>query len=97
MKFVIIATRNPEADPSEFTPEVLEAEAKMALGFMAEDFVRELYSRTDGRGAVIVVEAEDEAAVEKKLGQLPLAVKGLLIAEIYGVKTYRAIAAMAAA
>ncbi len=95
MKFVIIATRNQDAPQEKFTPELMQAELKKAMGFWAEDFIRELYSRTDGKGAVIVVEADSEAAVEKKLGQLPLAQKGLISAEIYGVKAYRAIEAMA--
>lgn len=96
MKFFVIATRSETASPDEFTPELLKAESKTAMKLWADDFVRELYSRTDGKGAILVVEAADEDEVRAKLGTLPLAQKGLLTAEIYGTKVYRAIAAMAA-
>lgn len=95
MRFVVIAHRNQDADPSEFTPELMQEEARMALGMVAEDFIREIYSRTDGKGAVIVAEADSEDEVERRLGELPLAKKGLLTADIYGIKVYRAIEAMA--
>lgn len=95
MRFVVIAHRNPDADPSEFKPELMEAEAKTALGMLAEDFAREIYSRTDGKGAVLIVEADSEDEVKKRLAELPLAKAGLLTADVYGIKVYRAIEAMA--
>lgn len=95
MRFVVIAHRNQDADPSEFKPELMEAEAKMVLGMVVEDFVREIYSRTDGNGAVIIVEAQSDEEVKKRLAELPLAKAGLLTAEVYGIKVYRAIEAMA--
>ena len=95
MRFVIVATRSETASPDEFTPEILQAESKTAFKLMADDFLRELYSRTDGKGAILVVEAASEDEVKEKLGTLPLAQKNLLSAEIYGIKAYRAIAAMA--
>lgn len=97
MKFIIVGTRSETASPDEFTPELLQSESKTAMKLWADDFIRELYSRTDGKGAVLIVEAADEDEVKAKLGTLPLAQKGLLTAEIYGVTAYRAIAAMAEA
>ncbi len=88
MKFVIIAHRNQDADPSKFTPELLAEDAKVATEYLADDFIREIYNRTDGQGSVIVVEAESEAAVQEKLGNLPLAKEGLLSVEVYGVNAY---------
>ena len=95
MKFVIVATRNQTASPDEFTPEILQAETKAAFKMMADDFLRELYSRTDGKGAILIVEAASEDEVKQKLATLPMAQKNLLSAEIYGTKAYRAIAALA--
>lgn len=95
MKFIVIAHRNQDAPAEDFTPELMQEEAKTALGYWAADFIREIYSRTDGNGAVIVVEAANEDEVKAKLGELPLAKKGLLTADIYGVKAYRAIEIMA--
>ena len=75
MKVIIIATR-ADRPFSEFEPH-MEKEAKQALTFMAEDFVREIYSRTDGKGAVMVCEGESEEAVVERLSQLPLVQAGL--------------------
>ncbi len=78
MRFIIVATRSETASADEFTPELLKAESKTAMKLWADDFIRELYSRTDGKGAVLIVEAADEDEVKAKLGTLPLAQKGLL-------------------
>jgi len=96
MRFVVIAHRNESAGADQFTPELMQAEAKTALGMWAEDFIRELYSRTDGKGAVLVIEAASEEEARERIGRLPLAEKGLLSFDIYGIKSYRVIDAMAA-
>ena len=96
MKIVVIAHRNEEHQPEDFAP-YLEAEAKQALRFVAEDFVREIYSRADGKGAVLVIEAEDEEAARARLRELPLAQRGMLSFEIYPVVPYRGIVAAAQA
>ena len=95
MKVIIIATR-ADRPFSEFEPH-MEKEAKQALTFMAEDFVREIYSRTDGKGAVMVCEGESEEAVVERLSQLPLVQAGLLSLEAYPVAPYRGIVAAAGA
>lgn len=97
MRFVIIATRSESAPPDAFSPEILKAESKRAMQLWADDFIRELYSRTDGKGAVLVVEADDEDAAKAKLATLPLMEAGLLSMEVYGIKAYRVIAQMAEA
>ena len=83
--------------PSEEIAEHLPAEAKRALQFVAEDFVREIYSRKDGKGAVLIVEAESEAAARAKLADLPLVRLGMLDLDFYPVGPYRAIVAAASA
>ena len=90
MKILVIATRNPDRAPEDFAP-FLQAEAKMALTFRAEDFIREIYSRADGKGAVLVAEAENEAQVYTRLSALPLAKAGLLSFEFYPLMPYRGI------
>ncbi len=86
MRFFIIATRSQTATPDEFTAELLHSEGKSALKLLADDFIREIYSRTDSKGGVIVVEAASENEVKEKLGTLPMVQKGLLSLEIYGTK-----------
>lgn len=86
MKIFVVATRTGKAEDIE--PH-LAAEAKKALQFVADDFFREIYSRTDGKGAIVVIEAADEAEAREKLESLPLAKAGLLSFDIYGTKPYR--------
>jgi hypothetical protein len=93
MKIVVIATR--QGEPDEIA-KYLEPEAKKALQFVADEFFREIYSRADGNGAVIVLEAASEEEARKRLDELPLVERGLIRLELYPVKPYRAIAAMAA-
>jgi hypothetical protein len=93
MKVVVVATR-ADAPAEDFAPH-MEAESKMALGMFAEDFIREIYSRKDGMGAVLVMEADSEDAVKARLDQLPLVKAGLLTYEIYAVGPYRGIVAAA--
>jgi len=95
MRFVVVATRDQSAPAEAFKPELMQAEAKLALKMWAEDFVREIYSRTDGKGAVIIIEAANEEEVASKLAELPLVKAGLLSTEIYGITAYRAISQMA--
>jgi len=76
MKIVVISLRSDDHAPEEFEP-YLAAEAKTVLGFMADDFVRELYSIPEGRGAVAIVEAASEAEAREKFATLPLAKAGL--------------------
>jgi len=94
MKIFVVATRTGDADA---IAKLLEPEAKMALQMVADDFVREIYSRKDGRGAVLCVEAESLEAAQARLGKLPLVEADLLSLEYYPVGAYRAIAAMAKA
>ncbi len=90
MKIVVVAHRNEDRPPEDFAP-YLEAEAKKALQLVAEDFVREIYSRADGKGAVLIVEAADEEEVRRRLADLPLIRQGLLTLDIYPVVPYRGI------
>ncbi len=95
MRFFVIATRSPNSSSSQLTDDLLESEGKQALKLMAEDFIREIYNRTDGTGGVIVVEATSENEVKERLGTLPMVQKGLLSLEIHGVKLWRVFEAMA--
>ena len=93
MKVIVVATR-ADRPAEEFAPH-LEPESKMALQMFASDFIREIYSRNDGMGAVLVIKASGEDEVRDRLGELPLVKAGLLTTEIYGVSPYRGIVAAA--
>ncbi len=92
MKVIVIATRKQDAKPEAFAP-YLEDEANVALTMYKDEYVREIYSREDGKGAVVVFEADDVNHAKRLFGQLPLAKAGLLNAEFYGTKPYRGIVA----
>lgn len=92
MKVIAIASRSESHAPEDFTPH-LEAEATQALKLFAGEQFREIYSRTDGKGAIIVLEANDEDHARDILGTLPLAKLGMLNFEIYGTKPYRGLVA----
>ena len=92
MKVIVVATRKEDAKPDEFAP-YLEQEANHALRLYRDETVREIYNRTDGKGAILVLEANDEEHARHIVGELPLAKVGLLKFEIYGTKPYRGIVA----
>ena len=94
MKIVVVATRSDKFSADEFAP-LLPAEAKKALQLFASDVVREIYSRKDGKGAILVMEAGDEDEARAHLAELPLAAAGMLEFDVYPVGPYRGIAAIA--
>ena len=88
MKVIAIAHRSETHAPEDFAPH-LDAEVDHALGLLGEEKIREIYSRTDGKGAIIVLEAKDGPQAQSYLDSLPLAQKGMLNFEVYGTKPYR--------
>jgi len=90
MKIFVVATRNEDRPAEDFAP-LMDPEADYALKLYKEGFVREIYSRTDGKGALVVVEAINEEKALKILSNLPLAKAGLLSFEVYGTTAYRGI------
>lgn len=94
MKIVVVATRSDKFAPEDFAP-LLPAESKKALQLFSEDVVREIYSRQDGKGAILVLEADSEDAARARLAELPLAEAGMLEFDLYPVSPYRGIVAIA--
>ncbi len=90
MKVIVVAHRKEDAKPEEFAP-YLDAEANHVLCLYRDGYVREIYSREDGKGAIVVLECDDVAHAQRLVDALPLAKAGLLRTEIYGTKPYRGI------
>ncbi len=90
MKIVIVNHRSEDHGPEDFAP-YLTPEAKKAFEFMEDDFIRDLYSRRDGKGAVMIVEAASEEEARARCAELPMVKAGLLRCEYYPVKAFRAI------
>ena len=96
MKIIVVATRSNKFSDKDFAA-LLPAEAKKALQLVAEDVVREIDSRQDKKGAILVLEADSEEAARARLAELPLAEAGMLDFDVYPVTAYRAIVAAAEA
>ena len=88
MKIFAIAHRSEDHTAEKFAP-LLGPESEYALKLFAEETVREIYSRSDGKGALLVLEAKDEDDARAILSELPLVKKNMLTIDIYGAKPYR--------
>lgn len=94
MKIVIVTHRNEDYGQEKFEP-YLMPEAKKGFEYMEDDFIRDLYSRRDGKGAVMIVEADSEEEARTRCAELPMVKAGLLRCEYYPVKAFRAIKVVA--
>lgn len=92
MKVFVVATRSEDHKPEDFAPH-LEAESNHALGLYRDEKIREIYSRADGKGALLVVEADNEDHAIEILSGLPFARMGMLSFQAFGAKPYRGIVA----
>ena len=88
MKFFVIGKRKEDIKPEQFA-EFADLEAEMAIQLFREEFIRELYSIKGGKGACMIVEAENEKEILEKLGELPFVKNNLLNIDIMEVKPYR--------
>ena len=88
MKFFVIGKRKEEIKPEQFA-EYADLEAEMAIQLFREEFIRELYSIKGGKGACMIVEANDENEIREKLKELPFVKNNYLNIDIFEVKPYR--------
>ena len=88
MKFFVIGKRKDSVKPEQFA-EYLDLEAELAIKLFKEEFIRELYSIKGGKGACMIVEAENEDEIKEKLSILPFVKNNYLDIDIIEVKPYR--------
>jgi muconolactone delta-isomerase len=89
MKFLAITRRRIESfGEAEFT-EALAAEADAAREAYARGDFRELYSRGDVPGAVLVIEAADIEGAWALIEDLPLFQRGMMDVEVIPLRPYR--------
>jgi muconolactone delta-isomerase len=88
MKFFVIGKRKESVKPEQFA-EYLDLEAELAIKLFKEEFIRELYSIKGGKGACMIVEAENEDEIKEKLSILPFVKNNYLDIDIIEVKPYR--------
>ena len=88
MKFFVIGKRKENIKPEQFA-EYLDLEAELAIQLFREEFIRELYSIKGGKGACMIIEANDEDEIRLKLSKLPFVKNNYLDIDILEVKPYR--------
>jgi hypothetical protein len=79
----------PGADSADMRPHLTQ-EARQVWALWKAGGIREPYVRTDGPGAVLVMEAADAAEAETLLSTLPLVAAGLLIPDCMTVSVFSA-------
>ena len=78
-QFIAAVRRNLDRfSASDFTPELLEEEAERARRLYADGIFRQMWSRADHPGAVILIEAGTSDEAQAVLASLPLAVREML-------------------
>ena len=90
-QFIACVRRNYDDFPeAEFTPELLEAEAERARTLYRDGVFRQMWSRGDSPGAVILMESGALDEARAVLETLPLKQRGmLLVDDVIPVMAYR--------
>ena len=90
-QFIACVRRNYGDFPeSEFTPELLEAEAERARTLYRDGVFRQMWSRGDSPGAVILMESGSLDEARAVLETLPLQQRGMLLIDaVIPVMAYR--------
>jgi muconolactone delta-isomerase len=89
MKFLAITRRRIESFGEAEMAEALILEAEAARNAYARGDIRELYSRGDVPGAVLVLEAEDVEGAWRLIEALPMFQNGMMDVEIIPLDPYR--------
>lgn len=92
MKLIALEHEQPDAHPSDFTPDLLAAEARRVYALQQADVIREIHFRADRHEAVLILECDTLDAARAALDTLPLAQAGLITFEIIPLKPYPGLA-----
>jgi hypothetical protein len=88
MQFLILSRRRSEAfTDAEFAPHV-DVEREQARRLYADEFIRQIWHRSDVPGVCILVEAASDAEVRERLQTLPLFAAGMLEFSVVPLKPY---------
>jgi muconolactone delta-isomerase len=74
---------------SDFTRELLDAEAEQARRLYAQGVIRQMWGHQSPAGAIVLIEAESREAADAALATLPLARRDMLDIEVLAVGPYR--------
>ncbi|HZW54507.1 MAG TPA: muconolactone Delta-isomerase family protein [Candidatus Elarobacter sp.] len=74
---------------SDFTQDLLDAEAEQARVLYAQGAFRAMWGHQSPAGAVVLIEADSRDGVDTVLATLPLMQRGMLDAEVLTLGPYR--------
>ena len=89
MQFLCLMRRRVESFTQEQFDNLLEPEAECVRTLYSKGIVRQIWSREDVLGAVMLVEAASREELDASLALLPLNAAGMLEATIVPMKGYR--------
>jgi hypothetical protein len=78
MQFAIIFSLNPEKAQTPPPTELREAEFEAVRGFYMDGLMRQIWLKSDGSGAVAIVEADSADVAAKRLNEMPMVRSGVL-------------------
>ena len=97
MKILAIEHDPPGVTDDQFTPELLQAEARRAWELQQAGIIRELYFRADRSEAVLILECADVDEARSVLDTLPLVRENLIGFELIPLIAYPGFARLFAA
>ncbi|HXM07433.1 MAG TPA: muconolactone Delta-isomerase family protein [Candidatus Acidoferrum sp.] len=90
MQFISISRRLTEKfSDADFT-KYIDAEREQVRVLYRDGIVRAIWTRKDVAGALMLLEAADEAAAREAVGTLPLAQRGMLEVQVVPLGPYPA-------
>lgn len=87
MKILITLQPTEGTKPEDLRVHVIE-ENKIVWELYKADVIREMYFRSDGRGAIFVLESASVDAAKEAFSQLPMVRDGLLKAEFISLNPF---------
>ena len=84
MKVLAIGTWTAKAPP-EARPAIMPAEARDTMRLMLAGKIDQWFAKTDGSGAVFLMNVTDPAEAHRQLAQLPLGQAGMMTFELIPV------------
>jgi uncharacterized protein YciI len=92
MQFLAITRRHTDRFTEAEFAAALEPEAEHARSLYASGAFRQIFSRGDKPGAVMMIEAADLAEAQSIVGSLPFARKKMMDVDIIELRPYRGFA-----
>jgi muconolactone delta-isomerase len=90
MQFISISRRLTEKFSDEDFTKYIDAEREQVRVLYRDGIVRAIWTRKDVAGALMLLEAADEAAAREAVGTLPLARRGMLEVQVIPLGPYPA-------